>query len=134
MPDGPRFPCHSHTFEEVCTKIQRSRRRLGPSDAFVVSSWASRTPNQCALIRRLKSDENIPLMPWALYESTLGIHTSYMDEYHPYEIIPVSRIVCPLALIPAYSNIVGKKLWIAVSFDHAGTEPEDFDGDDLDFE
>ncbi|KAG1900836.1 uncharacterized protein F5891DRAFT_1225460 [Suillus fuscotomentosus] len=89
-------------------------------------------PHVCALVRRLKSDENIPLMPWALYESTLGIHTSYANDYHPYEIIPVSRITSPLALIPVHSNIVKKHLWISVSFDHSGTEPEDFFDDDDD--
>lgn len=51
-------------------------------------------------------------------ESTLGIHTAYANEYHPYEMIPVSRISSPLALIPAYSNVVKKALWISVSFDH----------------
>jgi hypothetical protein len=84
-------------------------------------------------------------------ESTLGIHTAYANEYHPYEMIPISRISSPLALISAYSNVVKKALWISVSFDHvqilipcysyrtrnlstisqSGTEPEDFFDDDL---
>lgn len=49
--------------------------------------------------------------------STLGIHVSY-TELGPQEVIPVSRIECPLALIPVYSNIIKKDLWITISFDH----------------
>ncbi|KAG1888094.1 hypothetical protein F4604DRAFT_1916005 [Suillus subluteus] len=105
---------------------------------LLIVGLRDKVPHICALVRRLKSNDNIPLMPWALYESTLGIHTSYSNEYHPYEIIPVSRIASPLALIPVYSNVIKKSLWIAVLFDHvqdlvmSGTEPEDFfdDNDD----
>ncbi|KAG1888658.1 hypothetical protein F4604DRAFT_1877216 [Suillus subluteus] len=62
--------------------------------------------------------------------STLRIHVSYANEFGPYEIIPVSNIKCPLALIPVHSAIIKKDLWIAVSFDHSGNEPEDLLDDD----
>ncbi|KAG1718620.1 hypothetical protein EDB19DRAFT_1899167 [Suillus lakei] len=76
------------------------------------------------------SDDDIPPMPWDLYASTLGIHVSY-TELGPQEVVPVSRIECPLALIPVHSNILKKDLWITVSFDHvslqtARNEPEDY--------
>lgn len=51
-------------------------------------------------------------------EHPLGIHTSYANEFLPHEVVPVSRIVCPLVLIPVHSNIIKKNLWVSVSFDH----------------
>lgn len=50
--------------------------------------------------------------------STLGIHVSYEGQFGPFEMIPVSRIDCPLALIPIFSQRIGRALWISVSFDH----------------
>ncbi|KAG1737091.1 uncharacterized protein EDB91DRAFT_1249738 [Suillus paluster] len=82
-------------------------------------------PHVCAVVRRLVSDDNIPTMPWDLNASTLSIHVSYA-ELGPQEVIPVSWIKCPLALIPVYSNIIKKDLWITILFDHAGNEPEDY--------
>ncbi|KAG2346616.1 hypothetical protein BDR05DRAFT_974579 [Suillus weaverae] len=75
-------------------------------------------PHICAVVRQLQCDDHIPDMPWTRYGSTLGIHISYANEFGPYEIIPVSNIECPLALIPVHSAIIKKDLWIAVSFDH----------------
>ncbi|KAG2126265.1 uncharacterized protein EDB93DRAFT_1257640 [Suillus bovinus] len=106
--------------------------------ALLVVGVSNKVPHVCALVRRFKSDENIPLMPWSLFEHTLGIHTSYANEFLPHEVIPVSRIVCPLALIPVHSNIIKKNLWVSVSFDHVQLstnrmEPEEyFDDDDGD--
>ncbi|KAG1731002.1 hypothetical protein EDB19DRAFT_2010037 [Suillus lakei] len=74
-------------------------------------------PHVCAVVRRLVSDDDIPAMPWDLYASTLGIHVSY-TELGPQEVVPVSQIKCPLALIPVHSNVLKKDLWITVSFDH----------------
>ncbi|KAG0698529.1 hypothetical protein DFH29DRAFT_877950 [Suillus ampliporus] len=78
-------------------------------------------PHVCAVARRLVSDDNIPAMPWDLNASTLGIHVSYA-ELGPQEVIPVSWIECPLALIPVYSNIIKKDLWITISFDHVSVQ------------
>ncbi|KAG2092682.1 hypothetical protein BD769DRAFT_1631822 [Suillus cothurnatus] len=74
-------------------------------------------PHVCAVVRRLVSDDDIPAMPWDLYASTLGIHVSY-TELGPQEVVPVSWIECPLALIPVHLNVLKKDLWITVSFDH----------------
>lgn len=79
--------------------------------------------------------------------STLGIHTTYADQFDPPEIIPISKIDSPLALIPIHSQRIQKDLWVSVSFDHVstifyvvkkasrslqvGTEPDDlFDDED----
>jgi len=53
--------------------------------------------------------------------STLGIHVSY-TELGPQEVVPVSWIECPLALIPVHSNVLKKDLWITVSFDHVSLQ------------
>ncbi|KAG1725027.1 hypothetical protein EDB19DRAFT_1897829 [Suillus lakei] len=79
---------------------------------------------------QLQCDDCIPDMPWTRYGSTLGIHVSYANEFGPYKIIPISNIECPLALIPVHLAIIKKDLWIAVSFDHLGNEPEDLLDDD----
>ncbi|KAG1734538.1 hypothetical protein EDD22DRAFT_1011418 [Suillus occidentalis] len=119
--DGIRYGCMTNrrTQTDAYGFISCGGSRL-PAEitTLLAVGIQDKVPHVCALIRRLRSDENIPLMPWALYESTLGIHTSYANNYHPYEIIPVSRIASPLALIPVHSNIVKKHLWISVSFDH----------------
>lgn len=61
------------------------------------------------------------LISFTLSASTLGIHTTYANQFHPAEVVPISRIVGPLALIPVYSRIINKDLWISVSFDHVST-------------
>jgi hypothetical protein len=53
--------------------------------------------------------------------STLGIHISYANAFSDYEIIPISMIDAPLALIPIYSTKIQRDLWVSVSFDHVCT-------------
>jgi len=50
--------------------------------------------------------------------STLGIYVSYADSFSPYEIIPISLVDSPLALIPIHLNKINWDLWISISFDH----------------
>jgi len=50
--------------------------------------------------------------------SILGIHVSYANEFHDYEVVPVSVIDAPLTLIPIHSNIIHRDLWVSISFDH----------------
>jgi hypothetical protein len=52
----------------------------------------------------------------------LGIYVSYADVYHVPEIIPITRIDSPLALIPIYSQVIRHKLWVTVSFDVSAQE------------
>ncbi|KAF8223670.1 hypothetical protein L208DRAFT_1426005 [Tricholoma matsutake] len=68
-----------------------------------------KSPHICALICRMQCDEHIPYFPWELYASTLGIHTTYTNQFHPAKVVPISRI------------IINKDLWISVSFDHVCT-------------
>jgi hypothetical protein len=63
------------------------------------------------------------VQPWTALliehsSSVLGIYVSYANAYSAYEIIPVSLIDSPLALIPVRSQHIARDLWISVSFDH----------------
>ncbi|KAL0948125.1 hypothetical protein HGRIS_010742 [Hohenbuehelia grisea] len=84
-------------------------------------------PHVCAIIRRMFGDAQIPVMPWGLFASTLGIHTSYANEFCAYEVIPVAKIDSPLALIPIRSSRIQRDLWVSVSFDRTGGEPDELD-------
>ncbi|KAG2083121.1 uncharacterized protein F5147DRAFT_783022 [Suillus discolor] len=117
-------PFHANKVARALTYICRVCVPVQITALFVIGVLDI-IPHVCAIIRRLVSDDDIPAMPWDLYASTLGIHVSY-TELGPQEVIPVSRIECPLALIPVYSNIIKKDLWITISFDHAGNELEDY--------
>ncbi|KAH9921364.1 hypothetical protein B0H21DRAFT_701660 [Amylocystis lapponica] len=76
------------------------------------------SPHICAVIRRFKPAENLPPFPWDLYSSILGIHVSYAGDLGDYEVIPVSNIEAPLALIPVQSARLQRELWVSISFDH----------------
>ncbi|KAG1832700.1 hypothetical protein EV424DRAFT_1627097, partial [Suillus variegatus] len=120
--DGIRYGCtmNRRTQADSFAFISQGRVRVPVQiTALFVVGVLDTIPHVCAVVRRLVSDDDIPAMPWDLYASTLGIHVSY-TELGPQEVIPVSRIECPLALIPVYSNIIKKDLWITISFDHAG--------------
>ncbi|KAG6807272.1 hypothetical protein H0H92_008169, partial [Tricholoma furcatifolium] len=57
--------------------------------------------------------------------TVLGIHTAYADEFEAPEIIPVSSFDSSLAKIPVHSQIINRDLWILVSFDRFGSEPDE---------
>ncbi|KAG1749066.1 uncharacterized protein EDB91DRAFT_1244855 [Suillus paluster] len=126
--DGIRYGCtmnwRTHADSFVFISQGRTRVPVQITALFVVGVFDV-VPHVCAVVRRLVSDDDIPAMPWDPYASTLGIHVSY-TELGPQEVVPVSQIECPLALIPVHSNVLKKDLWITVSFDHAGNEPEDY--------
>ncbi|KAK7453212.1 hypothetical protein VKT23_011893 [Stygiomarasmius scandens] len=86
-------------------------------------------PHACAIVHRLKSDEELPQFPWDLHANVLGIHISYAESYGDYEVIPASSIQCPLALIPVYSNVIQCELWI---FDYDATNNKIYFDDDDD--
>jgi hypothetical protein len=48
----------------------------------------------------------------------LGIYVSYANKFEDPEIIPVSALEVPLALVPVYSQRLQQDLWISISFDH----------------
>ncbi|KAG1774897.1 hypothetical protein EV702DRAFT_1237500 [Suillus placidus] len=110
-----------------CTMNHRTQ-----SDSLGFISWNStRVPIQIIGLFVVGILDVVPhICAVTRYGSTLGIHVSYANEFGPYEIIPISNIECPLALIPVHSAIIKKDLWIAVSFDHSGNEPEDLLDDD----
>ena len=77
----------------------------------------------------------------------IGISVSYADEFNPLEIIPVSSIVSPLALVSCHSHQLDRHLWFAISLDRvsnfnlrpstlntvafqSGSEPDAWDEDD----
>ncbi|KAG2129521.1 hypothetical protein BD769DRAFT_1627963 [Suillus cothurnatus] len=126
--DGIRYGCtmNQHMHADSFAFISQGRTRVPVQiTALFMVGVLDVVPHVCAVVRRLVSDDDIPAMPWDLYASTLGIHISY-TELGPQEVVPVSWIECPLALIPVHSNVLKKDLWITVSFDHAGNEPEDY--------
>ncbi|KAG2757569.1 hypothetical protein P692DRAFT_20711205 [Suillus brevipes Sb2] len=122
--DGIRYGCtmNRHTHADSFAFISQGRTRVPVQiTALFVVGVLDVVPHVCAVVRRLVSDDDIPAMPWDLYASTLGIHISY-TELGPQEVVPVSRIECPLALIPVHSNVLKKDLWITVSFDHVSLQ------------
>ncbi|KAE9404131.1 hypothetical protein BT96DRAFT_989625 [Gymnopus androsaceus JB14] len=92
---------------------------------------SNQKPHVCAIVRRIGLTEGVPRMPWDLYATVLGIYTSFANDLGPLEIISASDIDCPLALIPVSHFMTQRNLWISVSFDHTGAEPEE-DFDELD--
>ncbi|KII86134.1 hypothetical protein PLICRDRAFT_115269 [Plicaturopsis crispa FD-325 SS-3] len=78
----------------------------------------------CAIVQRLYSDDDIPAFPWEPFASTLGIHVSYAERFHPHEMIPVSIIEGPLALVPIHSERIHQDLWVSISFDHVCTSSQ----------
>ncbi|KAG2050544.1 hypothetical protein BDR06DRAFT_998615 [Suillus hirtellus] len=119
--DGIHYGCtmNQRTHADSFAFISQGRTRVPVQiTALFVVGVLDVVPHVCAVVRRLVSDDDIPAMPWDLYTSTLGIHVLY-TELGPQEVVPVSRIECPLALIPVHSNILKKDLWITISFDHS---------------
>ncbi|KAG1794952.1 uncharacterized protein BJ212DRAFT_1528927 [Suillus subaureus] len=102
-------------------KVARRTRVPVQITALFVVGVLDVIPHVCAVVWRLVSDDDIPAMPWDLYASTLGIHVPY-TELGPQEVVPVSRIKCPLALISVHLNVLKKDLWITVSFDHVSLQ------------
>ncbi|KAG1736380.1 hypothetical protein EDD22DRAFT_982388 [Suillus occidentalis] len=110
--DGIRYGCtmNRRTHADSFAFILQGRMHVPVQImALFVVGVLDVIPHVCAVVRRLVSDNDIPAMPWDLYASTLGIHVSYM-ELGPQEMVPVSWIECPLALIPVHSNILKKDL------------------------
>ncbi|GBE82299.1 hypothetical protein SCP_0406830 [Sparassis crispa] len=91
---------------------------------------AEKALHVCVVIRRMVSDEDIPPFPWCTYSDLLGIHVSYANRFHGYEIVPAVALDAPLALIPIHSERMGQELWASISFDHTGNELEVMDDDD----
>ncbi|KAF5368271.1 hypothetical protein D9615_010359 [Tricholomella constricta] len=130
---GLRYGCASNTRTQADSFafITRNGARVPVQlHTLLVVTLAGRPPHVCALIRRLSSDENLPDFPWDLFASVLGIHVAYADTFEAFEVVPVSVIDAPLGLIPVHSNTINRDLWVFVSFDHTGAEPEDFYDDD----
>ncbi|KAJ3508326.1 hypothetical protein NLJ89_g5817 [Agrocybe chaxingu] len=87
----------------------------------------NKPPHVCACVRRLYADDELPNFPWDLYASTLGIQVAYADRYFPPEIIPITQIVAPIGLIEVHSRKIQAPVWITISFDHTGNEPDDLE-------
>ncbi|PPQ99854.1 hypothetical protein CVT24_009605 [Panaeolus cyanescens] len=132
--DGIRYGAQSNartsadSYAFITVPADGTRKAVQIMDLFVVSIPTSGLkPIVCAIVRRLKSDHNIPLMPWDMHAPVLGIQTSWADEFHEPEAISAAAICAPLALIKVHSACVGPDLSIAVSFDHESAEPDDID-------
>ncbi|KAI0826846.1 hypothetical protein BC628DRAFT_1410053 [Trametes gibbosa] len=75
----------------------------------------------------LVSDDKIPVFPWSLYANDLGVYVAYQDHFHEPEVIYLTQLVAPVAIIPIKSKILGDEvpLWAVHSFDRSGLEAED---------
>lgn len=49
------------------------------------------------------------------------MYTAYQEKYLPVEVIPTSRFVAPVALVPVTLKSNGLKIWIVHSFDRVST-------------
>ncbi|KAH9940309.1 hypothetical protein B0H21DRAFT_697685, partial [Amylocystis lapponica] len=110
-----RTKADSYAFITNTISLQRYPVEISALLGFKIQDNA---PHICAVIRKFKTAENMPALPWDLYASTLGIHVSYAGDLGDYEIIPVSRIDAPLALIPVLLTTLQREIWISISFDH----------------
>ncbi|KAJ8693146.1 hypothetical protein PTI98_010388 [Pleurotus ostreatus] len=134
--DGIRYGCASNrrTQADCYAFIIEDQARLPVKiEALLVVNipGCHKPPHVCAIVKRLRADENIPILPWDHMSSTLGIHTSYHDEFWGLEVISAAQIDAPLAMVSVYSSVIERQLSIAISFDHAGTEPENLDDYDV---
>ncbi|KAI0044241.1 hypothetical protein FA95DRAFT_1497378 [Auriscalpium vulgare] len=121
--DGLRYGCtaNQQTQSDVFAFVLRGGLRVPVEIEYlfrVEMPDSGKPPSVCAVVRRLRRDNNIPVMPWDLHASLLGIQVTYADQFHEYEVIPATDIDCPLALIPVHAERTMQDLWISVSFDH----------------
>ncbi|KAJ2982401.1 hypothetical protein NUW54_g10758 [Trametes sanguinea] len=81
----------------------------------------------CSIVQRLVADQNIPVLPWSLYATDLGVYVAYAERFHDAEVIFSEQLAAPVAIIPIKSRILGDTvpLWAVHSFDRTGIEPED---------
>ncbi|KAF9455543.1 hypothetical protein BDZ94DRAFT_1179759, partial [Collybia nuda] len=98
--------------------VKDGRRIPAELNTLLVVHVANKDPHVCALVRRFTSDENIPTFPWDFLASLLGIHVSYANAFEELEVIPISAVDAPLALIPIHSRKIHQDLWVSGSFDH----------------
>ncbi|EIW77947.1 hypothetical protein CONPUDRAFT_61597 [Coniophora puteana RWD-64-598 SS2] len=133
--DPGTTPFVSHKVARKLTYIRKDGIRYGYGDltrvpvrihSLFVVGVGDKAPHVCAVVERLLSDDNVPELPWSMFASTLGVYVCYADMYAPIEVIPASSIQCSIALIPISLRALDCPLVAAVSFDHVGTEPEEF--------
>ncbi|KAF9489274.1 hypothetical protein BDN71DRAFT_1530062 [Pleurotus eryngii] len=121
--DGIRYRCASNrrTQANCYAFILKDQARLPVKiEALLVVNIPGcyKPPHVCAIVKRLRADENIPILPWDHMSSTLGIHTSYRNEFWGLEVISAAQIDAPLAMVSVYSSVIERQLSIAISFDH----------------
>ncbi|KIJ07324.1 hypothetical protein PAXINDRAFT_182502 [Paxillus involutus ATCC 200175] len=120
MKDGNRYGCTSATQTDADAFAFVALQGTWIPCQFVAHLELS-TPNQkphfCSVIRRFVAGGDMPMMPWDLYAADLGYYLSYANTFHNIEIIPSSTIASPVAIVPAYSQVIKKDVWISVSFD-----------------
>ncbi|THV04206.1 hypothetical protein K435DRAFT_649850 [Dendrothele bispora CBS 962.96] len=124
--DGLRYGCTSNvqTQADSMAFILHGETRVPIQivDLFVVNIHNSgKPPHVCALVRRLRINDDIPPLPWDTFASVLGIHVAYANMFQAYEVISAASIDSPLALIQAEHFSTRQELWIAISFDHVYT-------------
>ncbi|KAF8837311.1 hypothetical protein BDN67DRAFT_991807 [Paxillus ammoniavirescens] len=128
MKDGNRYGCTSATQTDADAFAFVALQGAWIPCQFVAHLELS-TPNEkphfCSVIRRFVAGGDMPMMPWDLYAADLGYYLSYANTFHNIEIIPSSTIASPVAIVPAYSQVIKKDVWISVSFDRSGVEPLD---------
>ncbi|CDO69927.1 hypothetical protein BN946_scf184836.g1 [Trametes cinnabarina] len=78
-------------------------------------------------LERLVANQDIPVFPWSLYATDLGVYVAYAEQFHDAEVIVSEQLAAPVAIIPIKSRTLGDDvpLWAVHSFDRTGIEPED---------
>ncbi|KAH9834853.1 uncharacterized protein C8Q71DRAFT_710648 [Rhodofomes roseus] len=97
-------------------KHQRRDRALAPLEIT------------CAVVQRFFADENMPVMPWSMRSTDLGIATWHVDRFAAAEIVQVTRFSGHFALaeVPYQDH----KFWVTMSLCHvrcALSNPRDCD-------
>ncbi|KAH9839027.1 uncharacterized protein C8Q71DRAFT_893893 [Rhodofomes roseus] len=83
----------------------------------------------CAVVQRFVSDDDIPVMPWAMRATDLGIATWSSDVLAAPEVIEVSRFSGQFALATVRHG--EHSYWVTMSLCHDTQEPDLLDVDDV---
>ncbi len=78
----------------------------------------------CSVVQRMFSDDSLPVFPWSLYSTDLGVYVAYADKFHAPEVVVSSQLSAPVAIVPIRSKVLGQEvpLWAVHSFDRVRTQ------------
>ncbi|TFK78562.1 hypothetical protein K466DRAFT_507108, partial [Polyporus arcularius HHB13444] len=82
-----------------------------------------KAPFLVSIVQRMTADDDIPVFPWSLRSTDLGIYVAYAQRYREMEVIATARLSATVAIVPIISHRLGpaKPLWVVHSFDRVRT-------------